>query len=248
MLDYSLILVNYFIILAFLTSTECLATYAKLTIQTLENATGTIMRWMFAIKYFQAQKLIQKGGQNEPARGATKLQFWFPFICFILAILANYGFLFFLRKKCIPLTIVGAVQISPWVITFQANNLLVYALLKFLNNVRKTSRQMITNQSWKQMILHLLFASLGSILQLVSMIIFVTDQAQTNETLQVIAIWLTGFHYFSNCFLIYIVYKLSELKDSEQDDKNEVIETEEERDDAKNVEIQKPTSVQTKLI
>ena len=87
------------------------------------------------------------------------------------------------------------------------------------------------------MILHLLFASLGSILQLVSMIIFVTDQAQTNETLQVITIWLTGVHYFSNCFLIYIVYKLSELKDSEQDDKNEVIETEEERDDAETVEI-----------
>ena len=108
------------------------------------------------------------------------------------------------------------------------------------------------------MILHLLFASLGSILQLVSMIIFVTDQAGTNDTLQVVTIWLAGVHYLSSCFMIYIVYKLSELKDSQQDDPSEATETEDESNEATEIgeerdvalidDIQLPSLAQARLI
>ena len=78
------------------------------------------------------------------------------------------------------------------------------------------------------MILHLFFASLCTILTLFGMVTFVIDQKYTNDTIQILQLWLTTALYSSNSFMIYIVYKLSELKDSEQNVSIEGTETEQE--------------------
>ena len=134
-LDYSLILAYYFFGLAFLLSTDCLVTDTIVTIHALEFSIKTIISWMLAIKYFQAQKLMQKSGQNYLANSTTRAEFWSLLIFFLLATLANYGCIYYLRKECVPLSILAAIRIIPWIIDFWANNFLVYTLLKFLRNV-----------------------------------------------------------------------------------------------------------------